>query len=124
MSEIQERMLDTLEKISDKVHTIDKNQIQEQLKTQQNYENIKKLSNEHSRMNDLLADHIKRTNILEEKSNTCQIECDSRAKQIDEALTPIRFAKNSSKFILWIGGISAAVFGIIKLLVYFKLMGT
>lgn len=111
---------DNVEVIKDKIGEINTLLAVESLKTKQNSDYIGKLCEEHGRMNDLLADHIKRTELLEHSNEMQFSRMEKQDKRLEEALWPIRLFKMSSTFVIGGGAIAGAIFGIIKLLTLIK----
>jgi hypothetical protein len=122
MSDIQERILNSLDNISDKIHNIDKRQVEEQVKTDINTKAINKLSEQHVRMNDLLADHIKRTELLEKSDAIRFKQIEQNKQQLEEIFIPLRLVKIVTQIIIGGGTVAGAIYGVIKLLAFFNIM--
>lgn len=74
---------------------------------------LTKIDGRLERYNELLADHIRRT-----EQNEAAIQ--AHDKKLDEALEPMRWLKSTGRIVGWIGGIATvliAIYEIIKLIV-------
>jgi len=109
-----------VEVIREKLNEINVKLAVESEKTKQNSDYINTLGTEHGRMNDLLADHIKRTELLERSNEMWFGRMEKQDKRLEEALWPIRFFKMTSTVVIGGGALAAAIFGIIKLLTLIK----
>lgn len=115
------RMLDKLDKTHEIVTTLDKKLDLHALRTEQEFEEIRKLDNH---QNALLAEHAKRSDRLEmdNKLREASLRQDFTitAKQLDSRIsvleTPWKWILTTKKGIMWLAAVAASVVGIVELI--------
>lgn len=114
MADKLDKILNAVEKCSDKIADVDKRLIAESVRTKTNTKSIEKMSDEHGRMNDLLAEHIRRTDLLETHQQQQATALQHHDDKLEEALTPIKFIKTFAKLAITVASLSGAGWALYK----------